>query len=158
MDTKTEFMQAVFAGLAAETFVFTPDDGGPDRIYNVTELRKRLYTPFHIPTITGERIHVRVEDVVPYLRENRVWDIERVKNLKPEDLRDPPIALRQPDGSMVFADGTHRAVRQERDGAEVIEIMIVDDHLAPRIDPQFSALMNENWGEPLADLRKRKGL
>jgi hypothetical protein len=158
VQTKTEFMQAVFAGFAAETMTFVPDDGTPTRVYNVTELRKRLYTPFHIPKIAGERIAVMTSDIAPYLRENRVWDEERVRNLKPTDLEDPPIALRQPDGSMVFVDGTHRALRRERDGEETMEIMVVDDHLAPRIDPVFSSLLNEGWGEPLDSLRKRRGL
>lgn len=155
MKSKLEFMQDVFAGLAEETLVFVPDDGGPSRVYNVTELRRRLYAPGYIPHVDGELVCAYMEDVAPFLMARRVWDPSRLASLTDDDLRDPPIALSQPDGTMVVVDGTHRAIRLHQLGASTIDIMVVPDHLAPRAQPGPLTVTREDWGESLASLHAR---
>lgn len=152
MKTKTELMAVVAAGGCREAFTFVPDDGTPERNYDITQLR-------HL--IRSERVRAEVQLValsamVPYLSEHRVWEQARVDALTPDSYElDPPIALMEPDGTVILADGVHRVMRAHQLGRTEIAVAFVQEAHAPRVAPNWGQLPEHDWGTPLAALRPR---
>jgi hypothetical protein len=146
-------MGMVFEGVCNEAFTFVPDDGSPEREYDISTLRVRLRTH----QVKFALLTVDLDCLVPFLSVNRVWEQARVDDLTPDsyDL-DPPIALREPDGSVIIADGVHRIMRRYQKGNTEVSIVLVDEKDAPRVQAGWGSLPGHDWGAPLDSLPKKK--
>ena len=150
--TKTELMQMVGAGQCKESFTFVPSDGSPEREYDITTLRKFIKER----RVKWELVPIELSCLVPFLLTNRVWEQDRVNDLTPTSYElDPPIALREPDGSVILADGVHRIMRLHQQNCREVRIVFVDEHDAPRVGAGWGKLPEHDWGVSLESLSKK---
>ena len=130
MGKKTEYMRLVAIGKMREAFLFTPDDGTPQRHYDISSLRIRIQTN-RVEFTIGD---IPMGDVYDFVLRNREADWERVDSLSLVELNDPVIFLQEPDGSHILVDGTHRILRLAREGKRFVPAYMVPEHLARRVD------------------------
>lgn len=147
--SKTQLMRLVADGKCREAFTFIPDDGTPERQYDVSLLRTQIRQQL-IPWQTSL---VMLDCLVPFLSTNRVWEQDRVDALGPDSYElDPPIAL-QDGPTVILADGVHRIMRLHQKGHVTVKIIFVDEPNAPRVSPGWGQNPGHDWGVPLSSLR-----
>lgn len=151
MMKKTELMRLVAQGQCREAFTFVPDDGTPERSYDVSLLRVQIRQRL-IPWQTSL---VMLDCLVPFLSVNRVWEQDRVDALAPDSYElDPPIALQDRD-TVILVDGVHRIMRLHQNGHVTAKVVFVDEKLAPRVQPGWGQKPGHDWGVPLSSLRAK---
>lgn len=149
--SKTQLMQLVAEGKCRECFTFIPDDGTPERRYDVSLLRGQIrarLVPWRTTTLM-------LDCLVPFLSVNRVWEQSRVDALNPDSYElDPPIALQDGD-TVILVDGVHRIMRLHQSGHTTVKIVFVDEAKAPRVSPGWGQNPGHDWGVPLSSLRAK---
>lgn len=152
--TKTQLMQKVAGGKALESFQYVPDDGGPERHYNITALRQLM----EFKHSKGEFALVAMDLVLDFLTNHRVWEMERVMSLtEKEYMTDPAIALVAGKGAAqthCFVDGVHRIIRRSLEGVDTALIWTFPEAEAPRVPEGYGMLATHDWGAPLSSIIK----
>lgn len=152
--TKTEIMKVIASGRAIESFQYVPENG-PEVNYNITALRKGLE---HRPSF-AEVVHVPMDQCIDFMRKNRIWEMQRCKDLTmAEYMNDPAIALTEGEGEKIthcFVDGVHRIIRRHMEGLDTVLVWVLPEKYAPRVDGNFVASSRFDWGMPLDTILKR---
>lgn len=149
---KGALMARVANGTARESFTFVPDDGGPERHYDITDLRDGILSG----RIPSQKINVDTLFLWEFVKDNRVFEMRRAQELTEAQFRsDPAIGLQEPDGSITLVDGTHRVIRRRIEGEPTTELFVVEESLAPRVKAGWGQTANTDWGAPLSSIMKR---
>lgn len=142
--TKTELMQKIIDGKGHESF-FHSDCG----CFDITLMR--AWAKEHLnPVLIG------LPDILPFILTTRVFEEARLLDLDPHDLHnDPALVILYEDGSRLFIDGTHRAIRLHREGNMTqLAYMVPEQHI---IRPDKTILRGElahghfDWGDTIVD-------
>lgn len=108
--SKTEVMQLVASGRARECFEH--ESAGR---FDVTAMRDAIKKN----EISFKLLCVAIDQVSPFVRQNRETEPARVNELTWESYEnDPGIFIEVPDGTSLMIDGHHRALRREAEGLD----------------------------------------
>lgn len=142
--TKEFVMKTVALGLAHEGFEH-PYIGTVD----ITNLRNWCKTR---PDLI---INLPTESFIDFVMEFRVFEEDRVKTIDDQSWKcDPGIYVECEDGSYLFVDGIHRAVRRHREGREDMRFYLVPEKEARRFPFDTNLLvdsrkMGYDWGDKI---------
>ena len=108
--TKTQIMQLVASGRTRECF-----EHESMGMFDVTAIRRAIKKN----EISFKLLCVALDQVVPFVRQNRETEPARVSELTWESYEnDPGIFIELPDGTSLMIDGHHRALRREAEGLD----------------------------------------
>lgn len=137
--SKSDNMKLISAGRVHETF-----EHSEQGLIDVTVLRQQCKDGKF-----GAPYDVCLDQVVPFIHQSRVFEMERVKELDEESWRNDPgifVILYERCGiSHMMIDGTHRALRRRLEGLDgMLFYMIPQEHIV-RPEPGFMQLTD--WGD-----------
>lgn len=137
--SKSDNMKLISAGRVHETF-----EHSEQGLIDVTVLRQQCKDgKFGAPYDVG------LDQVVPFIHQSRVFEMERVEELDEESWRNDPgifVILRDPSGiSHMLIDGTHRALRRRLEGLDGMLFYVVPQEHIVRPKPGFMQLTD--WGD-----------
>lgn len=108
--SKTDIMRLVESGRCHECF-----EHEHLGLFDVTAIREAIRRD----EISFKLLCVGMDQIAPFVRENRVTESARVQALPWTSYEsDPGIFIEIPDGSSLMVDGHHRALRREAEGID----------------------------------------
>lgn len=137
--SKTAHMKLISSGRTHECF-----NHSEQGLIDVTVLREQCKAgKFGAPYDIG------LDQVIPFIHEHRVFELDRVKELDEESWRNDPgifVILYERCGiSHMMIDGTHRALRRRLEGLDgMLFYMVHQEHIV-RPEPGFVQLTD--WGD-----------
>ena len=143
--TKTELMAAVVAGRSHESFEHS-DEG----IFDVTLMRRAAIAANMEPVL------VSLDQIVPFILENRVAEEERIsffvdQFLTHPGLFDPGMFIHFDAGTDLMIDGTHRALAAHRVGMKHYVFWMFPESGIIRPSEDMYRPANIEWGDPIID-------
>lgn len=140
---KSDLVAMVACGLAHESF-----EHSECGIFDITVLREVM--PVLLMVDAVQKIRVPLDQICDFIRACRDYEEDRIRELGPESLDDPGICLKMPDGTDLLIDGTHRALRRERDGEQEMKFFSIPYEIANAIarPTQSYRRLGAEWGDP----------
>lgn len=147
--TKSQLMERVISGHERECFSHSTEG-----IFDITGMRQLIKSG----KIEGELRTVDLDQVIPFIEQNRVVDMQRVHDLDRASWRDDPgifIVLKEDtDGNgptVLMVDGHHRAMRRRQEGFPTIWMWFIKEENAVRPAPGWVQNTSVDWGDEIID-------
>ena len=141
--SKSELMSRVIQGHARECF-----EHSEQGIFDITAMREWA-------KMNTKPVWVLLSDINPFIRTNRVTELERVNNLPRESWESDPgmfiLIGSPPDETHVMVDGHHRALRREMQGEKRMLCYVVPIAEAKRPQPGWYKDIRVNWGDDIVN-------
>jgi hypothetical protein len=144
--TKTQLMASVVAGLRHESF-----EHSIDGLFDITAMRQKCAAEE-----LGERAILPLDGIIPFIRENRVIEMQRVLALDYESWKNDPgmfIVESYDDAGVptgIMVDGHHRAIRRQLEGEMEMVVWMVPKDKAIR--PGANWMRHpDDWGDAIID-------
>jgi len=114
--------------------------------FDITALRE--YARNHLELLCN----VDLAPIVEFVLKSRVYDESRVSELSAASWQfDPGLLLQLDDGTHLFIDGTHRAIRRMREGLDSMALYMIPFNTAPRLLPDWIKDPKVDWGDDIVD-------
>lgn len=145
--SKDDIMRHVIEGPGRESFEHSTEGR-----FDVTGTRHLL----HGDRIPWMQQDVPLSEICDFLRANRVFDPRRVDSLDEASWRYDPgifVIIPEPGGdiSHLMIDGTHRALRREKEGMETMAFYFVELRYAQHPGQNWTPHPFLDWGDQLID-------
>lgn len=141
--SKSSLMSKVIAGQARECF-----EHSEEGIFDITAMREWA-------AANTKPVWVLLSDIVPFIRTNRVTELERTISLPDSSWQNDPgmFILLGPSGeeTHLMIDGHHRALRREMQGEKHMLCYVVPMADAKRPSAGWYTNTQTDWGDELVD-------
>ncbi len=141
--TKEELMRLVIYGEHHECF-----DHEHYGTFDITETRKM------VEILGGHLQAVSLDQIVPFIREQRVTEEARIDGLHEDSWKHDPgifLVVGETDGvpDVVMVDGHHRALRREKEGCEDMQMWFIPIENAIRPQEGWAHDKSIDWGDKI---------
>lgn len=136
---KSDLMKNVVRGIGREVF-----EHSEEGVFDVTAMRQ------YCTRIGLKPVLLEVAAILPYIKETRVHEMSRVYELSAYDCRnDPALGVEYPDGTHLYIDGTHRALRLDILGVLHQPLWLLKESEIIRPDLRLHSM--GDWGDEFKD-------
>lgn len=139
--TKTETMKLISAGRIHENF-----EHSEQGLIDVTAMREQCKAGKF-----GPPLEIGLDQIIPFIHEHRVFELDRVKELDAESWQHDPgifvIVYERCGISHLMIDGTHRALRRRLEGLDMMLFYMIPQEHIIRPAPGFVQLTD--WGDSI---------